>query len=83
MHGRGRGQGCDVLEQNHTLAARDWMGRQLADGGQPLGAEQPLKSGLASGEKLLQKQEQDSDGGWRKGHSTILGQLATDHVSLH
>ena len=61
------------------MAARDWMGRQLADGGQPLGAEQPLKSGLASGEKLLRKQEQDSDGGWRKGHSTVLGQLATDH----
>lgn len=63
VHGRGRGQGCDVLEQSHSLTARGWMGRRLADGGQPLGAEHPVKSGLAGGEKLLQNQEQDSEVG--------------------
>ena len=77
VHGRGRRPGCDVLEQSHTLTARGWMGRRLADGGQPLGAENPLKSGLASGEKLLRNQEQDLEVG-EKGIP-----LSLEHVSLY
>lgn len=50
-----------------------WMGRCPADGGQPLGAEQPLKSGLAGGE-LLRNQELDRGWGWREGHYTGLGE---------
>ena len=63
VRGRGRGPGCDVLEQSHSLTARGWMGRRLADGGQPLGAEHPVKSGLAGGQKLLRTQEQDTEVG--------------------
>ena len=58
VHGRGRRPGCDVLEQSHTLTARGWMGRRLADGGQPLGAAfspycqpSPVPSALVSWEQ--------------------------------